>query len=79
MNIEPPIVSTNTSHILVSPGDNIDLICDVAGQTFPDISWFKGNELVRFCIIKFEFLMFSIKGNSSSNKSKWIFTNKNSI
>jgi hypothetical protein len=45
---EPPSVSTNNSHILVSPGDNIDLPCSVTGETYPDIRWFKENELVRF-------------------------------
>jgi len=45
---EPPSVSTNNSHILVSPGDNVDLPCSVTGETYPDIRWFKENELVRF-------------------------------
>ena len=44
---EPPVVSTDNTHVLVSPGDNIDLTCTVTGQKFPDIRWFKGNELVR--------------------------------
>jgi hypothetical protein len=50
--IEPPIVSTDNTHVLVSPGDNIDLICRVTGETFPDIHWFKGNEPVRFDSLK---------------------------
>ncbi len=48
--IEPPVVSTDKSHVLVSPGGNVDLKCNVIGQTYPDIRWFKGSELVRFCI-----------------------------
>ncbi|CAF0852080.1 unnamed protein product [Adineta ricciae] len=43
---EPPMVSTDNSHILISPGDNVDLICNVPGETFPDVRWFKSNELV---------------------------------
>ncbi|UJR25150.1 hypothetical protein I4U23_006509 [Adineta vaga] len=43
---DPPMVSTNNSHILISPGENVDLICSVPGETFPDIRWFKANELV---------------------------------
>jgi hypothetical protein len=44
---EPPIVSTDNAHVLVSPGDNVDLTCRVTGETFPDIRWFRGNEPVR--------------------------------
>ncbi len=58
---EPPVVSTDTSHVLVSPGDNIDLTCSVTGQTYPDIVWFKGNELVRFCILQYEFKIFRLQ------------------
>jgi hypothetical protein len=54
MNIltEPPVVSTDNTHIFISPGDNVDLTCNVTGQTFPDIRWFKGNELVKFLYFK---------------------------
>lgn len=44
--LEPPLVSAENSRMLVSPGDDIDLKCDVAGETYPDIRWFKENELV---------------------------------
>jgi hypothetical protein len=49
---EPPVVSTDNSYAFISPGDNVDLTCSVAGQTFPDIRWFKGNEPVRICEFK---------------------------
>lgn len=45
-SIEPPDVSTDYSHILVAPGDHIDLRCRVSGEIFPNIRWFKGNEPV---------------------------------
>ncbi|CAF0772843.1 unnamed protein product [Rotaria sordida] len=44
--VEPPIVSTENSHILVSPGHDIDLKCNVIGEAYPDIRWFRGNEPV---------------------------------
>ncbi|CAF2244305.1 unnamed protein product [Rotaria magnacalcarata] len=43
---EPPLVSTENSYILVSPGQDVDLKCNVISETYPDIRWFKGNELV---------------------------------
>jgi hypothetical protein len=52
------MVSTDDSNLLVSPGDNIDLICRVAGQTFPDIRWFKGNEPVRIFYLKISIFKF---------------------
>jgi len=60
MNIFPesPIVSTDNSHVFISPGDNVDLKCSVIGETFPDIRWFKGTELVRFCKFKIKFRIF---------------------
>ncbi|CAF0756370.1 unnamed protein product [Rotaria sp. Silwood1] len=43
---EPPTVTTESSHILVSPGHDVDLKCSVIGEAYPDIRWFKENELV---------------------------------
>ncbi|CAF3915835.1 unnamed protein product [Rotaria sp. Silwood2] len=39
-------VSTENSHILVSPGHDVDLKCSVVGETYPDIRWFRENEPV---------------------------------
>ncbi len=46
---EAPIVTTDKSHVLVSPGDDVNLTCHVISERFPDIRWFKGNEPVKFC------------------------------
>lgn len=55
--------------MFISPGDNVDLTCHVAGQRFPDIRWFKGNELVKIFKIKYlnRYIFSKIKGNSSSS------------
>lgn len=44
--LDLPMVSTDQSHLLVSPGEDIDLSCNVDGQAFPDIRWFRGTEPV---------------------------------
>ena len=78
--IEPPIISTDHSHLFALPGDNIDLTCRVTGEIFPDIRWYKDNELVRVNVLgEFTIEIDSIEGNSSSNQSQWLFTNKKSI
>ena len=46
LSIDLPMVSTNHSNLLVSPGDDIDLTCTVEGQVSPDIRWFKGTQPV---------------------------------
>ena len=74
---EPPNVSTENNHVFISPGQDVDLTCTVAGQLYPDIRWFRGTELVRdwtlfFSMINFEYLL---KGNTSSNQYKRIFRN----
>ncbi len=58
---EPPIISTDNSHVFISPGDNVDLKCSVIGETFPDIRWFKETELVRFCRFNVKFEYFNLK------------------
>jgi hypothetical protein len=45
--LERPRISTNASHIFISPGNNIELICYVIDQAFPNIRWFKDNQPVK--------------------------------
>ena len=44
--VDLPMVSTDQPHLLVSPGEDIDLSCNVEGQAFPNIRWFRGTEPV---------------------------------
>lgn len=46
--IERPVVSVEQSHILISPGDDVFLTCNVLGETYPDIRWLKDNQLVNY-------------------------------
>lgn len=44
--LDLPIVSIDRFHQLVSPGDDVNLTCNVTSDVLPDIKWFKDDKLV---------------------------------